>query len=143
MTSIWINVDGERPSVLPVFCSPRCWVLLDWRPRAAGDNVSSQEARGCCQGNELHGVMKRIIYSRMVGVFGAGRRAHTLDNNLLSASVPPVWLWEGLSLSKKRHIARTEYSFQCTCSRTPVSCISMPVTYRPTKYSEIPSPMPQ
>lgn len=100
MTSTWINVHGERPSVLPVVCSPRCWVLLDWRPMAAGYNVPSQEAREYCQGNELHGVTKRIIYSRMVGVFG-GDGAHTLDNNVLSASVPALWLRDGLSLSKK------------------------------------------
>lgn len=71
-----------------------------------------------------------------------GDGAHTLDNNLLSASVPSHWLWEGLSLSQKRHIARTEYSFQCTCSRTTVFCNidASGFAYRLTKCLDIPSP---
>lgn len=142
MTSTWINVDGERPSVLPVFCSPRCWVLLDWRPMAAVYNVSSQEARECCQGNELHGVTKRIIYSRMVGVFGGtGRTRWTITCFLLPFR---IFGFGRVSLSKNA-TSRTEYSFQRTCSRTSAFCNidSSGFAYRLVKCLEIASPMPQ
>lgn len=105
-----------------VFCS-FCPGVLDWRPTATGINVSSQEAPGCCQGNESHGSTKRIITHGWC-FWGAGR-TRTRCTIKLAFCFRSVSLASGGSIShslKKRHITRTEYSFQCTCSRVPPFC---------------------
>lgn len=79
--------------------------------------------------------------SRMVGVFwGQGAHAMLHNKGLLSASVPSLWLPEAVLHSLKNcHITRTEYSFQCTCSRMPVFCTVGPsdFAFQKTRYSKI------
>lgn len=111
---------------------------------APGSNVSSQEAQECChQGNEVHGGNEPDYHAWLVFLEGT---AHMLDDGLLFAPVPSLWLREVFALAhiQKRHITRTEYLSQCTCSTIPVFC-TLGVchsAFHQTRYLEIPSVMP-
>lgn len=126
MTLTWTDVNGQR---LDVFFSfyPSCCGGLGWRIMAAGSNVSSQETRGCRQGNESHGVTSGILHAWLVFCW-PGRTRCTVTCFLL----PSVSLASGGCLSQNKHVARTEYAFKCTCSRMQVLCALVSVALPPS-----------